>query len=277
MARRRRKRNDNSGWRIASWILGSFMVVAIIGGIIFIASNRPIALNPITGCPIDSSLIAKNISIIFDTTERLIPSQREEVKNRIGREMETLKENTKVTFYRVESNQSSGIQQVTFTPQNTQLEINEFCRGPSPWGASPNQEALARQLPGLFGDAFIGIVGNSPQSFSPLIDALRYVAATLTNNSPENKVIVISDLIENSQVLTMYDRNWLNLYNDNKNQVLRQRPIYPSNTDIEVYLLNRPQYSIQDQEFLEFWFEVLAGDGTVNIDFKNISGGLGGV
>ena len=280
MARSRRK-GKNSGWKIAAFGIGLLMAAGVIGVIVVATrvERFEATFNRVSGCPMDLQKIERDLSIVFDTTEQLIPSQREEIRNRLMREISSLKENERVRFYRVTSNQTSGISQVSVMLEDVNLEIQEFCKAPLNFLAAENDERVAQNqsLPGKFLDEFIKEVGNEPEAYSPLIDALRYVSATLAGSTTKNNVIVVSDFIENSREFSMYRQNWANTYLNDKDLFMRQRPIYPRNTEIEILLLERPQYSIQDDIFFKFWTELLAGDGSVVINVRRISGGLGGI
>jgi len=240
----------------------------------------------ITGCPIDQSEIPVSITIIYDTSEPLVESQELEIQNRINaivRDESQFPVASKLAVYRVESDLNRGITPVSFSLDGSGASnsgIEYFCRPRTDWTQSPLWRRFNEQLPDAYTAALIDSVGNSGEQYSPLIDALRYVASSLFASSAttSNRVIIVSDLIENSAIFSMYQNNWYETFTNNRESVLSQSPNFPSGTSVEVLLLRRPQYSIQSLDpssnFQRFWESIIAVNRNVGLTMTTVSGGL---
>jgi hypothetical protein len=115
------------------------------------------------------------------------------------------------------------------------------------------------------------------QQFSPITDALRYIAADVSGKDFVNKIYIISDMIEHSELLSMYKLDWFdNNYLPNRQSLLNQRPVFPEGSEIEIYLLNRARYQIQNEELQQYWLQMLTGPGAFSnttLRFNFVAGG----
>ena len=284
---RRSSRRGSGGkvWKIPSIIMLSLVGVGFIAFFLLGELSQQTQADLITGCPIDQSEIPVGITIIYDTSEPLVESQEIEIQNRINaivRDENQFPVSSKLAVYRVESDISRGITPVRFSLDGSEASdsgIEYFCRPRTDWTQSPLWRRFNEQLPDAYTVAVLDSVGNSGEQYSPLIDALRYVASSLfaSSTTTRNRVIIVSDLIENSKILRMYQNDWYETFTNDRESVLSQSPNFPSGTSVEVLLLRRPQYSIQSLDtssnFQRFWELIIAANRNVGLTMTAVSGG----
>ena len=255
---------------------------SVVGLILFVLSN-PTVQTDAFNCPVDRSFINKKYSYIFDTTEPLAPSQMVDITNRVLANIRDLKEYDLIRFYTVESAELSGIQQVTTNIDigDTTTQVDQFCMpSVSDWNSSPISQTLRQRIPEMLAINVLGEIDNeSEQSNSPIIDALRYVAADDDRIIPEQQIYVISDMLENSNILSMYGANWYeDQYLLNRQRVLDQRPIFREGTSITIFQIMRPRINIRQDELAQFWGQILLGTSNANNipppELIRITGGL---
>lgn len=281
-----RRSSGGNAWKIPSVIMLSLVGVGFVAFFLMGTLSQQTEANRITGCPIDQSEIPVSITIIYDTSEPLVESQELEIQNRINaivRDENQFPVFSKLAVYRVESDINRGITPVNFSFDGSGASssgIEYFCRPRTDWTQSPLWRRFNEQLPDMYTVAVLNSVGNSGEQYSPLIDALRYVASSLfaSSETTKNRVIIVSDLIENSEIFSMYQNDWYETFTDDRESVLSQSPNFPAGTSVEVLLLRRPQYSIQSLDpssnFQRFWESIIAANRNVGLTMTTVSGGL---
>jgi hypothetical protein len=263
--------------------LASTIFVGLIGVFTFDSLNAPVSSNTLTGCPNNEADIPLHVTILFDTSEPLAESQQLAVRNTLNNIInneDEFPEYSKLSVYRVDSDLTSGIQQVSLNFDNSSQDgnsITSFCRPATNWQQSTLAKQMAEKLSSYYAGELLGAVGNNSEKYSPIIDALRYLGSSLIGPSTtQNRVIVVSDLIENSSILTMYESDWYKKFDSNQSFVIDQRPIFPAGTSIEAYVIARPRYGIQSlapsSDFVEFWRKVLTSDRRADLTMELVSG-----
>lgn len=281
MARNRKRKADGS---LSKYIfLGICFITVLSMALLFIVYEEPVERNLLTGCPLNKSLIEKQYSFLLDTTEPLVQSQLQEVSFRIEQIIRNLKTNDLIRFYSVESSQDSGTRRLSIL--NGGQSINYYCIPNSEsWLDSPlRQQQLALIPQFLTSQAITSIDNNTVQGSSPIIDALRYIQADDERMVTAQDIYVVSDMIENSTVLSMYRPEWYeNEYLKNQNTILSQRPIFRPNAEhnINILAIMRPRHSdVQNSDWASFWTHMIKGTNPsssphINLTIERISGGL---
>jgi hypothetical protein len=280
---RRSNHDSRANLKWPAIALVSTIFIGLIGLFIFDSLNAPVPSNRLTGCPNNEEDIPLHVAILFDTSEPLAESQQLAVRNTLNNLInneDEFPEYSKLSVYRVDSDLTSGIQQVSLnfdTSSQDGNSITSFCRPATNWQQSTLAKEMAEKLSSYYTGELLGAVGNDSEKYSPIIDALRYLGSSLIGPSTtKNRVIVVSDLIENSSILTMYESDWYKKFSSNQSFVIDQRPIFPAGTSIEAYVIARPRYGIQslmpNSDFVEFWRKVLTSDRRADLTMELVSG-----
>jgi hypothetical protein len=283
MSRRSNRRGSSNN---ISKSIFAILVALIITSIVYFVFKyeEPIERDLITGCPIDRSLVARQYVFLLDTTEPLVPSQYQEISFRIEQIIQNLKTNDLIKFYSVESNDISGVNRLSIKSIGDQ-SVDYYCIPDSKnWMDSPQKQQQTALIPKfLTTQALDSIDNKSVQNSSPIIDAIRYIQADDERFVTSQDIYIISDMIENSTILSMYRPSWYeNEYLPNQNNVLNQKPLFRRDAqhNINIMAIMRPQHpNVQNEEWINFWTHIIKGTNPnatphINLRFDRISGGL---
>ena len=266
----RQTNDDRLGFGPISLVLLSFG--SIFAFILYLNFNRPPELDSYN-CPIDDTLISENVILLFDTTEAYIASQKAEITNRVSSIVNSVEPLGKITAFEISSSEDSAINSVPLTDE----EYPYLCPVEGGLNTPSIVEKFNASLLSSVGSQILDNVQENDQSSSRILDGLRFVAANTIDKPYKSLIYVFSDMLEYSDVISMYNTAWFDQYQSNRSQILSQRPIFPNNTEIEIFVISRPQVNVNEGELLRFWTETLSGDGfnsNVLPSFTRISGGL---
>lgn len=271
------KLKKKSSSKLVAILLAVFLAGSFLAALIFLNLNAGPEVSAV-GCPVEESYINKNIAILFDSTEPMIPSQAREIENRMRLIVSELDIFDRVSFYEVRSDEVSAVRRVTLKLGDGAIEIDHFCRQQASWEDSPARVRLNEELPRLISQELLQNVEQGEQNFSPITDALRFIAADVSGKPFTTQIIVVSDMIEHSGILSMYRPGWFeNTYSPSRQSILNQRPIFPEGTEIELYLLNRAETTVQNEELQQYWIQMLTGPGafsSTRLNFNFVAGGI---
>ena len=260
-----RRRKSAGIWKVIAISLALTSMLGLSTLIYFAATEERIQIGrafcPVTG---REDLITENVTFLFDSTESLAASQAEYRRNILSKEIlesDRTEGFKRFIFFELNSNEDSSLNKVPVTQE--ELGLNYFCIPPELSTESENNRK-AREV--LIRDLALIVernIDSSPQDYSPIIDALRFIGASqVGSNFEKNRVIIISDMIENSKIISMYKEDWLSdSYQNNKRNILQQRPIFPEDTQVEIYQLAMPKYNLEPVEISQFWLSFLTEDG----------------
>jgi hypothetical protein len=260
-----RRKKSNGIWKVVAISLALISVMGLFTLIYIAATEEQVQIGrafcPTTG---REDLITENVTFLFDSTESLAASQAEYRRNILSREI--LGENKldgfkRFIFYELNSIEDSAVNKLQIIQGDA--DLNYFCIPPEISSESENNKK-ARE--GFIRDLAVVVernIDSTPQEYSPIIDALRFIGASQVGSAyQKNRLIIVSDMIENSKTISMYRDNWFSSsYQNNKRNILQQRPVFPEDTQIEIYLLAMPKYNLEPVEISQFWLSFLTEDG----------------
>lgn len=262
-------------------LIGLVAVIAVIIIAIFSYTNKNpiIPINQLSFCPIDPGFTSNRTTFLIDTTETLAPSQTRTIQNRIRTVIDGLNEFDKVDFFVIESSEVSGIRKYEIDVGSDEgVTLQEFCiPQENNWELTPLQTQLNDQLQRIVTEMFIEYVStDEPQPYSPILDALRFIAADNDNRITNHSIYVVSDMIEHTPTLSMYATNWYeSAYTPNRNLFLNSRPQFQNNTSIYIWALMRPIYNNQEADWVNFWSDMIRGlERTQNFTMERITGDI---
>ena len=251
------------------------LVACGMGTLVYWATQNPIpVVNPINFCPEDDSLINRRITFLVDTTEPLAPSQVVDVQGRISEVVESMREFDMVEFYTIRADRISSVEayEIQIDEKNS---LDRFCAPQeSNWELTPLQRNLIADLRNIVSDMFIDAVRTRKvQAFSPIANGLRYMAANNVRKIKHRDLYVISDMIENTPELSMYDRGWYKKYKRNQAAFANTRPQFQGDINVTIWALMRPQHNIQDADWASYWADMISGTRrVVNFRIEKITG-----
>jgi hypothetical protein len=196
-----KKRSDR---RRAIWLLtASAIAVFAVGTFVVRGLLTQVALDTETLCP-KKSLPAAQIAVLLDVTDTLNEVQRESVLRSFENLQESLGTQAQLSLYALRAPAKSHLQP----------EVR-LCNPGSGEGASwlwENPEKIQRRWERGFRQPLRKLLEetlNSPEArISPIMEQIQAASVTAFDSEVEDRrLIIISDLLQNSEILSMYRGN----------------------------------------------------------------------
>ena len=273
MARLRRRRNarrsrSGGGSSIILYVLGALVAVGLLGAAIYYRSQteQEMAVDPQTLCPEATGPVAMT-AILFDLTDPLSEAQSKQLLQLIEKE-------------------------ITDAPIGTQFTLGVVSERPQTWGATaplckPRSgsdvstltqnvriviERYEQQFLAPLHDNIQSMISSTGADHSPIMEAMQSLIADthgyLTFVGPR-KVILISDLLQNSDAMSFYrGEDWQSFSLSPDFQRLNRSL---GDVDVVVFAVPRNVAKIKDPRVVEdFWLHCFDTQGTRLPTFKTI-------
>ena len=91
---------------------------------------------------------------------------------------------------------------------------------------------------------------------SPIIESLAYVASDFERDNSQRMIVLVSDLMEHSSVISMYSDTWLDELNNQSEKSAKLRPMLKG-IDMTVLFMTRAEQTNQTVELLSWWRKYL--------------------
>lgn len=111
--------------------------------------------------------------------------------------------------------------------------------------------------------------GTRPSS--PIISSLEWVASDRERDGSRKRILLVSDLIENSDVLSQYDPGWLGHYGRSRKRIHDQCPMLDG-VDVDILFPARADRATQDNVLVEWWLDYLRACGGRVQSVRKITG-----
>ena len=245
----RRRKSDGSALHIIVIVL---VIAVVLAGGVLLYLNQPPQVDARTSCPTDGSLSKRTVAVLFDTTDHLTATQEKKIKDIVFQVVNASEIYDRILIFEVDPARD-GLLQAAF----------DFCK--------PSKDALGnavlqkfnklnfdRRLDSIFAEA------DYVRPTSPIIEALGSVGASYPLNGSSKHLIIASDFIENSEILSQFRPNWIQDTKNNK--ALEDRR--PNLDGVKVSMLFIPRETIDhhNREFSDWWQEYLKSSGGRLVD-----------
>ena len=223
--------------------------IILIGALLALWLYDVPSLDNRSACPLDPGYTQVSLSVALDATDVYGPAQRLSIVNSVWDSVNALEVYDRVKIYTVES--------------GAQIPLLDLCRPGSNMQDSPAEQQLRElRFKRFVADALEQLQGTRPNS--PIIESLGWIAADHARDGSRRRILLVSDLIENSDVISHYDPNWQAVYEDNRDRIHNQ---CPNLEDIQLDILfpTRPDRATQNNDLVTWWLNYLdACGGYVN-------------
>lgn len=231
------------GLRWLSWVLG----VAVVGFVaVMLLWDQP-EVDPTTGCPVGRGHTAVTLTVLLDATDPFGAAQQRAIINRIWDEVDALAVYDRIRVFAV----SPGPSAPSFN----------LCKPGRQLQDSPVERRLREAQFKEFLDGGLREVQRTAPS-SPIIASLGWVAVNRERDESAMRILLVSDLMENSEVISHYDEEWPSFYARNRERIHDQCPMLEG-IQIDVLLATRPLEATQGNVLIEWWIEYLSACGGV--------------
>ena len=225
----------------------------------FYLNSASTPVNPVTGCAATPKQSSSALSILLDSTEPYSPIQMARVTDRIIEKVSELEPLDRVRIYKVDD-VSNGLLQPYF----------DFCK--------PDPNANASPIVARFKQANFAFMleenlkeMQGTRSNSPIISSISSIAVDLPKSFESRSIVLVSDLIENSDLISMYDYNWRKELVLAQRRLNAKRPMLNGIT-LEVLFIPRPNRPQQDTALRDWWWQFIEESGGRISRFTPVSG-----
>ena len=260
---------------ILSLIVTLILVVSIFGYFLFQDSKR-VELDS-NFCPTDGP--SRTISILIDPTVHIGNATRLQLNNEIDREISSVEKHVKVQFLFVAAD---GVSKAKFSYCNPGDFEKADWTVKSGLTLNPTRYKLRSDK---FKKEISTILDKMVEEgtgleFSPLLQALQITSLSVEKSKSEtekNKIIFITDLLENSEEFSVYNRA---LANDALSfpRFLRSDAFKRygfkngDEFDLEILLVSQKNQGFKTVDIVEFWGQLLTKLNFSNFKIKNLFG-----
>jgi len=238
MARNRRKRRGSSGSiynKLGIFIVCILMISVFVGVIL----NQPPIVNEKNYCPIEDRLSKNTYAILLDTTQEISATQKSEIINFIEEVRVNAEAYDRFMIYQVDPSQNKLLSSDFdyCKPANNMLDNPIFLK----FREANFKSEIRKKLSPDFG-----------RNSSPIIRAIGSVETQFPTNGSKRHLIIASDLIENSELLSQINSRWKIQAEQNKKVLIDTKP---NLTDINLTVLwiPRPYIPHHNDDFILWW------------------------
>ena len=236
-------RSRNSIAKVAFFSLLAVLVAGL--GAVLIYGLRSVDVDEVTGCPIEAGHTAVTLSILLDATDPYGAAQQQSVINTIWDRVDALAVYDRIKVYTVHESPNAPVfflckpgRQLMHSPIEIQLREARFKK--------------------FLDDSLQELQGTRPSS--PIISSLGWVASDRDRDGSRKRILLVSDLIENSDVLRQYDPGWRRHYQRNRKRIHDQCPMLDG-MDVDILFPTRASRATQDNDLVQWWLDYLHACG----------------
>ena len=202
-------------------------------------------LDALNACPREPGYTQVTLSIALDATDVYGAAQRRSIVNRVWESVNALDVYDRVKIYTIEPGE--------------QTPTLNLCRPGRDLQNSPVEQQLREsRFKMLVDDALRQLQGS--RQYSPIIEALGWIAADHERDGSRQIILLVSDLIEHSDVISIYDPNWKRIYENNRARILNQCPNL-DDQEIDILFPTRHARPTQDNDLVTWWVNYIDSCG----------------
>ena len=227
------------------WVFISIVIISLIG-IVFLLIKFDTQKPDYKGCLENNSANYVELSVLIDATEPIGAAQLEKASSYVQKQVANLGAYDRVRIFAMSE-----------TSRESLKPSFDFCKpDPESFEAPTKKRFESLRFKRLIEREIRKNEGV--QTISPIIRSVGSVASQFKSQIGTKIAIMISDLIENSETLSMYKPNWKRL--SESNLVNKSRPML-DDVEIEILWLMRPTEDRQTVEIREWWTKYLQKSG----------------
>lgn len=201
------------------------------------------------GCPQEPGHTKVSLSILLDSTDTYGAGQKLSLINRIWDEVDKLDVYDRVKVYQVEHGE--------------QTPLLNLCKPGRNFQDAPIHQRLQEvRFKELTDKALRQMEGE--RATSPIIESLGWVAANRERDDSDRRILLVSDLLEYSDVISHYSPDW-RPKNERGRQRIHGHCPNLENTQLNILFAVRPDQPNQNNDLVEWWLHYLEScGGSVN-------------
>ncbi len=223
------------------------------------------------GCPIDKDLISKRNVILIDTTDPIAPGKFPDIRNLI----ESFATEPEPFFKWLTNGKKVEMTSLYLLSDKIpadMLPIGKFCKPPPNIAliASSSNQKIKKMQTGIateIDEALSPLYQLSKAKASPIIETLAISTANATSWNPGGNLILVSDMLQNSEACGWFEKNEVipkysnisstcELYLNKLKVNLQKTSLYKNNTNVAICLLPPIDGKKPKSGLMAFWHEL---------------------
>ena len=266
----RKRSGDIKGYLI---IISVLAISIAIGSYFFINESKKVKIDQNTFCPKDEDLNFGKTVALLDLTDPLNKAQKEFFIKEIEQLKKEIPKHHRLTIYTLDQeldlNKSrmitmcnpGSIKDIESTYEKISINPNEIRKM---WS-----EGFSQQISNVVNNI---ISEEKPQNTSPVMEMFQLIVLNEFKNYKGNlnRIIILSDMIQNTETLSMYASNSLSFFDFKKTDFFSKvRTNLEGNVDIILFIIKRDGLRMmqENKNFYNFWAQYFY-DGNKAKDFK---------
>jgi hypothetical protein len=265
---RRKRRSKGNGGAIAIVVGLVLLILAIVASYIFIFLQPKVELNAKDFCPVDGP--SKTVSILLDPTINISNATKLNLRSNLIKEIDGLDRYAKIQLFFISENGVPKQPEESYcNPGN--LEQQSWT---DKTGVTANPKLIKARTK-KFKESLVStlnrmITQGTGLKFSPLLEALQITALSMESpqaingegGDEKNKIILVSDLRENTEYFSVYKKqisNPFSIKRFRKSPALDKFRFDGEDIEIDILFINQND-GFKYEEITNFWEQVLTED-----------------
>ncbi len=269
--RDRKRSGDIKGYLIMSLVI---LLLAAAGIYLFINEGKRVKIDQITFCPIEENERFGKTVALLDLTDPLNKAQKEFFLKEIKELKDQIPKHHSLTIYTLDEDLDlNKSRKITMCNPGTVEDIESTYDKIS---INPKEikkrwdEGFSRQISNVVNNI---IVENSSQNTSPVMEMFQLIALNEFKGFKgiDNKIIILSDMIQNTAEMSMYQNELISYSSFKKsNYFLKVKTNLNYNVSLELFIIQRDgSRAMQNNpDFVNFWGQYFMMGNSAKDDFK---------
>lgn len=241
----------------------AYLIIAfcalIVSGLITVAvvsESTPVGSD---GCYRDKTKITNAILIFLDSSDVYSATHLATISREIFKKISAAPEGTFISVASFSLNEASPL-----TSKRMSLCVPTKSIQDSPLFAQLKKQRFEETIEAA-------VFNDLTSDHSPIIEAIGEVMAEAPIHASNIELIIVSDLMQHSSLLSMYAQDWLKTEALNRQRIEKSRPSL-NGVQLDLFFVTRPQEDRQNFAVRDWWLEFLSGSGATVRRFKIVSG-----
>jgi len=255
---RKSKKNRNNDEEIP-WLIvvpvGITIVLTVAMFLAFYYSKKAVVDNIDKETFCEKENIKQKTIILIDTSDKLNPIQKTSLNERLWNYVSNLdKNNHQILIFSVENIRDKNME-----------PILKICNPGDEKNANSlfeNKKIIRinfeKNFKNKIDDIFSELLNKESSQNSPIMESIQSIAVSnfISNNNPQkNRIIIISDLLQNTENFSFYKGNY-DFEKFERGNNFRFLKADFNNAEIELYFLNRKKdINLQNEKLRDFWIK----------------------
>lgn len=269
--RDRKRSGDIKGYLIMSLVI---LLLAAAGIYLFINEGKRVKIDQITFCPNEEKERFGKTVALLDLTDPLNKAQKEFFLKEIKELKDQIPKHHSLTIYTLDEDLDlNKSRKITMCNPGTVEDIESTYDKIS---INPKEikkrwdEGFSRQISNVVNNI---IVENSSQNTSPVMEMFQLIALNEFKGFEgiDNKIIILSDMIQNTAEMSMYQNELISYSSFKKsNYFLKVKTNLNYNVSLELFIIQRDgsRKMQNNPDFVNFWGQYFMMGNSAKDDFK---------